>query len=310
MGGPRNAFSRHKENKMHWEQGSVYDLSWSSDGSLLTAAGSKGPVRSWRLERGGHKEGEEHKGIGGNIERLAWCPGTADTNILAAAAFEKTVYLWDQRTGAVQTELNTKKANSDISWSHSGKYFLSASRDEGLEIFDMAQPQSAVVSAGVDGLLNSARWSIDDKLLLLTTHSGTVEVFSWPQMEHLTVIPAHAASCNCLGIDPLGRMLVTGSADATVGFWNMNDFSLARTVDGFESPLLYTEFNSDGQYVACASDDLDIKIFSVLSGDLVHKLAVDLLTTTLAWHPRNLAFAYGSTSFNKTGKKPAVTIFL
>ncbi|KAJ1729373.1 hypothetical protein LPJ61_003552, partial [Coemansia biformis] len=97
----RHAFRRHKENKIHWEQGSVYDLSWSSDGTLLTAVGSKGPVRSWRLGRGGHKEGEEHKGLGSNIERLAWCPESTSAHILAAAEYEKVVHLWDQRSASV-----------------------------------------------------------------------------------------------------------------------------------------------------------------------------------------------------------------
>ncbi|KAJ2160287.1 hypothetical protein GGF46_002399 [Coemansia sp. RSA 552] len=304
-------FDRHRESGMHWEQGSVYDLSWSSDGNLLTAAGSKGPVRSWRLERGGHKEGEAHKGIEGNIERLAWCPASQDPNILAAAPYDKVVYLWDYRTGVVQTKLDTDKINSDICWSHSGRYLASASRDEGLAIFDVTQPQSPVFSAEVDGTINSVRWSVDDKLVFLATHVGTVEVFAWPTMEHLTMVPAHAASCNCVGVDPRGRLLATGGADATMELWTTDDFSLRNTVDGFESPLLSANFSMDGEFVACASDDLNIMIHAASTGKLVHRLGLDLMATALEWHPRKLAFAYGTTpQSNKSMVKPSVKIFL
>ncbi|KAJ2825063.1 hypothetical protein IWW50_003027 [Coemansia erecta] len=308
-----DVFSKHRENKMHWEQGSVYDLAWSSDGSMLTAAGTKGPVRSWRLERGGHKEGEEHRGLSADIERLAWCPQAKDTNILAAAAFEKTVYLWDQRTGGVETRLQTGRANSEISWSHSGQYLMAASREEGLEIFDVARPDApAVMSAGVDGLVNAARWSTDDRLLFLATHAGTVEVFAWPQMEHITVIPAHAASCSCLGIDPLGRAVATGSADATLELWDTRDFSLVRTVAGFESPVQFTGFSMDGRFMASASDDAEIRIHAAGSGAPVHSVALKLLATALEWHPKNLAFAFGTAASSKTSLsgKASVTIFL
>ncbi|KAJ2079138.1 hypothetical protein H4R24_003992 [Coemansia sp. RSA 988] len=303
-------FQKHEATKMHWEQGSVFDISWSSDGNLLTASGSREPVRSWRLGRGGHKEGEEHKGLGNDIERLAWCPATQNLNILAAASFERVVHLWDQKAGSVSMSLNTGKANVDISWSNSGKYLAVTSREEGLCIFDIAQPQSPVVSAEYDGIINSIRWSANDQLIFIATHSGAVEVLSWPTMDHITMIPAHAVSCNCIGIDPRGSLLATGSADATMELWNTEDFSLFRTINDYESPLLFTDFSMDGRFVASASDDLEILIHETFSGDLVHRLKLDSLTSALAWHPRNLAFAYGSSASTKSTAKPSVSIFL
>ncbi|KAJ2608150.1 hypothetical protein H4S08_004555, partial [Coemansia sp. RSA 1365] len=281
----QNPFQKHEANKMHWEQGSVFSLSWSSDGNLLTASGSREPVRSWRLGRGGHKEGEEHKGLGNDIERLAWCPAAQNSNILAAASYDKVVHLWDQRAGSVSTNINTGKTNVDISWSSSGKYLAVTSREEGLCIFDIAQPQNPIVSAEYDGIINSIRWSTDDQLIFIATHSGTVEVLSWPTMDQLTMIPAHAVSCNCIGIDPRGKLLATGSADATMELWNMEDFSLFRTISDYESPLHFTDFSMDGRFVASASDDLEILIHETFSGELVHRLKLDAVTTALAWHP-------------------------
>ncbi|KAI9500502.1 hypothetical protein GGI25_001623 [Coemansia spiralis] len=303
-------FEHHKDNKLHWEQGLVYDLSWSSDGGLLTAAGTKGPVRTWRLERGGHKEGEELKALGNDIERLAWCPAAQSSHILAAATYDKVVNMWDQRVGGIATKLSTNGQNSDICWSPSGKYFAIVGKEDGLEIFDMANTQSPVVSADFDDIVYLAKWDANEQLLFLATHQGTVEVYSWPSMEHLTMIPAHAGSCNCVGVDPHGKMLATGGADASMELWKTDDFSMTHVISDHESPLLLTGFSTDGKFIASASDDMDIKIHESFSGDLVHKLPVESLTTALEWHPRNLALAYGSAGSGKGNVKPTVTIFL
>ncbi|KAJ2051273.1 hypothetical protein IW146_004229 [Coemansia sp. RSA 922] len=305
-----NTFQNHKETKMHWEQGAIYDLSWSSDGGLLTAAGAKGPVRSWRLERGGHKEGEELKELGNDIERLAWCPALQHSQMLAAASYEKCVFLWDQRANSVSTKLDTSGLNSDICWSPSGKYFAVVNREEGLEIFDMASPQSPVVVAELDEVVCSIKWDVSESLLFMTTLRGSVEVYAWPSMEHLTMIPAHTAACNAIGIDPRSKLLATGGADATMGIWRTDDFSTVRTIDGYESPLLLVNFSSDGRFIASASDDFAIRLHDSYSGELVQQVTVTSMTTALEWHPRNLALAYGSAGSAKTSIKPTVTIFL
>ncbi|KAJ2856024.1 hypothetical protein J3B02_001847 [Coemansia erecta] len=304
-------FRDHKENKMHWEQGAVYDLSWSSDGSMLAAVGAKGSARSWRLERGGHKEGEELKALGSNIERLAWCPASHSTHLLAAAAYERTVHLWDQRTNNVDVKLSTNGTNSDICWSPSGRYFAVVSKDDGkLEIFDVGQPQSPVVVAEIDEIVCSVRWNPQETMVLLATHQGAVEVFEWPSMRHLTAVNGHAASCNCIAFDSCGRTMATGGADAAVQLWNAADFSPTHAIAAHQSPLLFVDFNMDDRFVASASDDLSIRIHEAFSGELAHSLDVDSLTTAVKWHPRNLALAYGSAGSSKASAKPSVTILL
>ncbi|KAJ2517012.1 hypothetical protein H4217_004221 [Coemansia sp. RSA 1939] len=304
-------FQHHKDNRLHWEQGPVYDISWSSDGGQLSAVGSRGYARTWRLERGGHKDGEELKALGSEIERLAWSPATHNTNVIAGAGYDKVVQLWDQRTKSTTTKLGTRGQITDICWSPSGKYFAAVGREDGIDVFDIAAgSQTPVVSAPFDDIAYLARWDASERVLFLATHQGAVEVYAWPTMEPLTTIPAHAGSCNCLGIDPCGKVLATGGADATMELWSTDDFTMTHVVDGYESPLLFADFSMDGRFIATASDDLEVRIHDSFSGDQVHRLAVESLTTALEWHPRNLALAYGSAGAGKGGVKPAVTIFL
>ncbi|KAJ1892710.1 THO complex subunit 3 [Kickxella alabastrina] len=294
---------------MHWEQGAVLDISWSSDGSLLTAAGTKGPPRTWRLEKGGHKEGEELKALGASIERLSWCPSAHQSSLLAAASYDRTIYLWDQRQSAVSYKLLTSGGNSDISWSPTGRFLATINRDDNkVEFFDMAQ-RTVFVSADVEDAVYSVKWDHNESMVMLATQLGTVEVYEWPGMRHITRVAAHAASCNCVAMDDHGVM-ATGGADALVELWNMEDFSVTKTLVAHESPLLFVDFSMDGRFLASASDDLAVRIHEVFSGELMHSLPVDSLTTALEWHPRNQALAYGSAGSGKDSAKPAVTIFL
>ncbi|KAJ2779123.1 THO complex subunit 3 [Coemansia javaensis] len=310
MGPPHDAFRKCSENRIHWEQGTVYDLSWSSDGTLLTAAGSKGPVRSWRLGRGGHKEGEEHRGLGDGIERLAWCPAAQCAHVLAAAEYEKTVHLWDQRSGGAAARLATGRPVSDVRWSPDGRFLAVAARDEGIDVFDPAQPLAPVFSADAGATVEAAAWSADARLLLLATHAGAVEAFAWPTMEHVTAIPAHTAACNALAVDPRGGLLATGSNDATLELWSADDLSLAHTIAAHDSPLMFAGFSMDGRFVASASDDPELRIHDTFSAELAHSLPLDAMATALEWHPRNLALAYGTSASSKTAGKPALTVFL
>lgn len=303
-----SSFQHHKQSKLHWEQGSVYDLSWSQDGALLTAAGSKGPVRSWRLERGGHKEGEPLKGIEGDIERLSWNPSPQHSHVLAAATYRQA-QMWDQRQGSIFSKLESGGAISGFSWHPSGRYLAVFGRDAGLSVYDMAQPSKPLVLAGLQETVYSVTWTANS-LLLLTTHRGSVEVFGWPSMEHVTSVQAHSAPCNALAVDPRGQRLATGGADATVSLWRAEDLSIQQAVDGYGSPLMAVGFSYDGRYVGSISDDLEAKIHEAFSGELASRLPMESMATCLEWHPHNLALAYGTGGSSKGFVKPAVTIYL
>ncbi|KAJ2775048.1 hypothetical protein IWQ57_000555, partial [Coemansia nantahalensis] len=92
--------------------------------------------------------------------------------------------------------------------------------------------------------------------------------------------------------------------------WNADDFSLAHTFDSYESPLLFAGFSMDGRFVATAPDGPEIRIHETFAGEMVHTLKLESLVTALEWHPRNMAFAYGSLGSAKGLAKPSLSIFL
>ncbi|ORX66594.1 WD40 repeat-like protein [Linderina pennispora] len=287
-------FDNHKESRLNGTRGTVIDMSWSSDGSQLTAAESKGHVRTWRLGRGGHKEGEEIRTLGSDIEHVAWCTEPGKQGILAAAKFEKTVHLWDSTSNSIASSIATSGANTALVWSPSGKYLAVLSRDARIEIFDAANLEAPVVTLETEETVHMVRWDTREELLLLATHHGAVEVYSWPNVEHVHTVAAHVASLNCLGVEPRGDILATGGADSSMQFWRTDDLSVYKAIEGYESPLRLIDFSMNSKFVASASDDADILIHDVYSGDKVKSIHINGLVTAMAWNPRNLIIAYAA----------------
>ncbi len=82
--------------------------------------------------------------------------------------------------------------------------------------------------------VNEISWDLKDELFYVTTGNGTIQVFSYPTMSLLYTIYAHTSNCFCLEIDPKGRYLATGSADALVSLWDINDYVCVKTFGELE----------------------------------------------------------------------------
>jgi U3 small nucleolar RNA-associated protein 12 len=61
-----------------------------------------------------------------------------------------------------------------------------------------------------------------DKIVVLGTKEGTLELFDLPSSTAVDSVAAHEGTVWSLQIEPGGRGLVTGSADKTVKFWSVD----------------------------------------------------------------------------------------
>lgn len=131
--------------------------------------------------------------------------------------------------------------------------------------------------------VNEISWNTSGDLFYLTTGQGTIKIFDYPSFKLLHTLRAHTANCYCIEIDPRGRYLAAGSADATVSLWDLESYTCLRSftelryvVRGkFGSraltlltchwnrwPVRTISFSYDGQFLASASEDSYIDIVS------------------------------------------------
>jgi THO complex subunit 3 len=53
--------------------------------------------------------------------------------------------------------------------------------------------------------------------------------FSYPDLELQHILKAHPGTCICIEFDPTGRYFATGSADALVSLWDVDELACLRT---------------------------------------------------------------------------------
>ncbi|VVC96016.1 unnamed protein product [Leptidea sinapis] len=79
--------------------------------------------------------------------------------------------------------------------------------------------------------------------------------------------------------DPTGRFFATGSADALVSLWDVNELACLRVFSRLEWPVRTLSFSFDGRLLASASEK-------------VAEIPVAASTFTVAWHPSRYLVAY------------------
>ena len=62
-----------------------------------------------------------------------------------------------------------------------------------------------------------------------TLYVSCTFLYSYPDLKPLHVLNAHPANCICIKFDPTGKYFATGSADALVSLWDVQEFVCVRT---------------------------------------------------------------------------------
>lgn len=133
-----------------------------------------------------------------------------------------------------------------------------------------------------------------NKIVVIGTREGTLEVFDIASSSLIDTIAAHERDIWSLHLSPDGRTLVTGSADKTAKFWELKVIQEEVLGTNRKTPkltlvhtrtlkttddILAIHFSPDGKYLAVSTLDTTVKVFFVDSLKLYltlygHKLPV------------------------------------
>lgn len=115
-----------------------------------------------------------------------------------------------------------------------------------------------------------------DKIVVLGTREGNLELFDVASSSRIDTIPAHDRDIWALHVHPSGRSLVTGSADKTAKFWDLKVIQEEVLGTNRKTPkltpvhtrtlkttddILALQFSPDEKYLALSTLDTTVKIF-------------------------------------------------
>ena len=199
----------------------------SPDGKLIAGGGRDNAIKLWDAGTGrelftltGHKK---------SIRDLVFSP---DNKLLASSGQDADIKLWTVATGQ---ELKTLTAHSDgviaIAFSFDGRRLASGSQDRSIVVWDIESGEPDAVYTGHQEWVNAVAFGPDGRKLASGSVDGEIRVWEvaarGPQREQqmierpLQTLAGHKGSVNALRFNSDGKLLVSGSSDASMKLWDV-----------------------------------------------------------------------------------------
>lgn len=236
---------------------------------------------------------------------------TPTGDVLISASFDRTIQLWNIRSGA---SLNVLSEHSSpvcaIALSRDQGWLVSGSWDRTIKIWDLETQtllETLVDASGVAGSVRSLAVSPNGRLIASGWFDRTIalwDVRMTPKRRKISVNAcgshlAHGGRVDAIAFDPTGTLLASASADGTVKLWSVNgatgELNLLNTFADSADPINAVTFSRDGMALIEANRDRTIRIWDVETGEQLHKLTGhNSSVTALAAHPDGETLMSGS----------------
>lgn len=250
-------------------EGAVYMLAHNLKGTHFISGGSDRLAVSWNLQ-------------GMNAEKvLAKSDGVIysafffqDGNRLAMANDQGKIHIIDLlENKEIQCLQPSNAAIFDIIHDTLNNRLIAASGDGILSFWDLSTYKCEKRIKLTDVKLRQLAFHPSGKLLAVASGSNEIALIAPETMNLINRFTAHSMSVNALCFHPNGRFLLSGSRDAYLKVWDIeNDFQLFYEVAAHNFAIYSLVFSPDGSMFATASRDKTIKLWDAEKFDFLKRI--------------------------------------
>lgn len=158
----------------------VCGLKWSPDGTQLASGGNDNLLNVWN---GDSFDAPRYTFSAHNaaVKALAWCPWQSHTLASGGGTADRTLKIWNTRTGAMLNSIDTRSQVCSILWSKTHKELISS--------HGFSQNQ--------------------------------LIVWKYPSMVQVGELTGHTSRVLHMAMSPDGKTVVSAAGDETLRFWNV-----------------------------------------------------------------------------------------
>src|SRR5262249_27704047 len=194
----------------------VLSLSFSPDGQLLASGSMDSTIILWDVA-----SGKEMRTLTGHSQGLAKLAFSPDGATVAAGAEDGRVKLWDVAAGGAKEPLRWHTgAVRAVAFSPDGRFLASGEKGGPVVLCEAATGRRLHTFPGSAAITNLA-FSPDSKTLAAVCEAPEASLRLWDLAAKTEVAGwGHTQQVLGLAFHPGGRLVVTGSEDGTVRFWD------------------------------------------------------------------------------------------
>jgi guanine nucleotide-binding protein G(I)/G(S)/G(T) subunit beta-1 len=207
----------HKELAAH--DGYLSCCRFIDENNIITSSGDSTCIL-WDVDR---SEAKEHfNDHGGDVMSVSISP--TDPNMFVSGSCDATAKLWDIRTGnCVQTFQGHESDINSVAFFPDGQAFGTGSDDSSCRLFDIRACSDVNEFANDKILCGITSVSFSKSGRLLFAGYDDYNCYVWDTLastgNHVWQLTGHENRISCLGVNPAGEALCTGSWDTLLKIW-------------------------------------------------------------------------------------------
>jgi WD40 repeat protein/serine/threonine protein kinase len=250
--------------------GTVWAVTFSTDGCYALSGSSDKTIRLWDVETG--QEVRRFEGHTGWVFAVAFSP---DGRYALSGSSDHTVRLWEVATGREvrRFERHTGDVHS-VAFSPDGRYALSGGKDRIVRMWDVLSGQEVCCMKGHTDYVNSVVFSPDGHYALSGSgefdgNDKTIRVWDLATRQEIQRIKGHTISVRSVTFSPDGCFIFSSGGDKVIKMWNLATAQEVRCFKGHTQSVVAFCCLPNGHYILSGSDDSTVRLWEVMSGQEV-----------------------------------------